>query len=185
LWDKVFPSIILKKNIEEINSQLNELLRITTKLQDDSLSDKRVINEVNSNDDFMDLNITDQEILQEKVDTEEKQIIRGPDELALDIIKLRDQLIIAKEYADENTKKNLNNIYKEIGRILDNHGIESIDEVGDFNCQYQTIVETRDTDNIDLKDRIAESYKPGYRMNGKIIRAQEIIIYSYSSKENL
>lgn len=211
LWEKIFPGILLIKNTEKIKDQLNELLEITSNLKSETFMEEPCIKneddetETSSNfrgydDTYLsetkdndNLNVTDGEILDNneleskgdkvEINPEKNNENMSPEPLALDIIKLRDQLLVAKYSSDEKTLKFINSLYKETGRILNTYGIESLEEVGAFNSQYHTIVDTKETDNLELKDKIAESYRPGYRMNGKVIRSQEVVLYAYAEKD--
>jgi len=108
--------------------------------------------------------------------------IDKPDPLSLDIIRLRDQLLIFKSTAEGTTAEMISNLYKELGRILSRHGVQPIEDIGTFNKIYHTVVDIRNTDEMSLNETIAETFRPGYKTDNQIIRHQEVILYKYKTR---
>ncbi|QZY56859.1 nucleotide exchange factor GrpE [Crassaminicella profunda] len=102
--------------------------------------------------------------------------------LASDIIGLRDQILIFLSEADEREKRIVSSFYKELGRILERNGIKSLENTGEFNEAYQTIVGIRSTKVKALDNTVAEIFRPGYKLKDGYIRSQEIILYQYKEE---
>jgi molecular chaperone GrpE (heat shock protein) len=170
LWEQIFPGVLLMKNIELINSQMQDLLNLTHSLG--RMEDDKV-KLIDSTEDEM-------QGSQEEYDN----LQNTENELALDIIKLRDQIFIAKYSCSEKQQKILLSLYEELGRILKINGIEPLEEEKIFNSQYHIVIDTKVTDKIQLNNTIAETYRPGYKINGKILRAQEVVLYRYEPLED-
>jgi hypothetical protein len=116
------------------------------------------------------------------------QIVRAtpeekPTATAEELIKLRDWVLLAKsrEGEDKASPQVLDAIYKQLGKILDKEGITSLEETGSFNYERQQVVSTQVTDDPDKDDLICDTVRPGYLFQGKLIRPQEAIVYTYDS----
>lgn len=67
---------------------------------------------------------------------------------------------------------------KQIRAMLQGIGVEILESEGVFDCCEQCAVGTEYTQNEDLVDCIAKTVRPGYRDGGRILRPQEVIVYS-------
>lgn len=182
LWEKVLTGVLLIKNIELVNNQMKELLDLTHSLG--AIEEDKTEGTTNPMPDK--IYNPSQEKLQTLEVEENKDISKyETSELALDIIKLRDQIFIANDSCTDKQQKMLTSLYEELGRILKINGIESLEESGVFNSQYHTVIDTKATNQIQLNNTIAETYRPGYKIKNKIIRAQEVVIYKFKSSDNL
>lgn len=173
IWEQVFPGVLLMKNIELINKHMKELLDMSFSL---GKIEENHMEEIS--------NSMENEIQQPSLEGEKKITNEEVSELALDIIKLRDQILIARYGYDDKRQRILASVYEELGRILKVNGIEPLEEKELFNSEYHIIIGTKVTNNIKLDNTIAEIYRPGYRTKNKILRAQEVVIYKYDAKGN-
>lgn len=104
-------------------------------------------------------------------------------EMIQDLIVMRDRLLLQKSWAkdvgagEENTVKVIDGQLKETAKCLKNAGVEILDSGDVFDSQYQTVVETREAVKEEQVDRIAETFRPGYRFQGEILRPQEVILF--------
>ncbi len=108
--------------------------------------------------------------------------------LALSLIKYRDQLLYFKDNAsaegNEQMVKLLDNLYRETGRFMRENGVEPLEDNTTFHAEYHVITDTEETEQIDLHDRIASTFRAGYRIDGELIRPQEVVVYRYSSSDD-
>lgn len=101
-----------------------------------------------------------------------------------DLIALRDKLLLRKSWLEdqaseeENAKKVVDSQLRETARCLTNQGVDILDSGGVFDNQYQTVVETRPAEHAEQDGQIAETFRPGYRFQGEILRSQEVILFT-------
>lgn len=163
LWEQFLPAVLMMKNIELLNKEMEGLLKLLKETEIEAPKET-----VSHKEDH------GKAILESKYKNIETE---NPGELAADIIKLRDQILIAKLSCNEMQKNMLNNLNEELGRILKSNGIDELPFEKAFNKELQAIVDVKITDIKELDNTVAEICRPGYRRNGKIIRAQEVVIY--------
>lgn len=123
---------------------------------------------------------------------EEKRIVQkeadnrpenGKYEMIQDIIAMRDRLLLQKSWAkdvgtgEENAVKVIDGQLKETAKCLKKAGVEILESGDVFDSQYQTVVETRTAEMPEQVDRIAETFRPGYRLQDEILRPQEVILF--------
>jgi hypothetical protein len=101
----------------------------------------------------------------------------APSKTALELIKLRDWVLMAKTSGNPVNSEGLENFYKQLGRILGMEGITPIEDQGVFDYNRQQIMDSRTTDDPALQDHICETVRPGYQFHEKLIRPQEVIVY--------
>lgn len=108
---------------------------------------------------------------------EEINLIRG-------IIALRDGLFMKQSWLQscpeetETAAKVLEGQVRDTAKLLTEIGVEILDECGTFDSSYQTVVETRTAQEPEQIDRVAETFRPGYRFRNEILRQQEVILYA-------
>lgn len=101
-----------------------------------------------------------------------------------DLIALRDKLLMRQSWLEEEAPKEENarklaaSQLRETARCLTNLGVEILETGGAFDSRYQTVVETRPVEAPDQIDQIAETFRPGYRFRGEILRPQEVILFA-------
>lgn len=172
LWEQFLPAVLIMKNIELLNKQANDLLKQTS-----SESQKETPNEVPKENSSK---AGPEEIVPNSKFKESED--GSPGELAVDIIKLRDQILLAKLSCNDGKKSILNSLYEELGRILKTNGIEELDSQKVFNSEWNTVVDVKSTNIKEMDNTIADICRPGYKMGGKIIRAQEVVVYRYEHR---
>ncbi len=105
-----------------------------------------------------------------------------------EIISLRDSILIRRSWIEENASENadakrlVDTQLKDTRRLLEKMGVEIIDGSGRFDYRTHTAVGTVTTDSESLADCIAETVRPGYRYDGEMIRAQEVIVYTLTEE---
>jgi hypothetical protein len=113
-------------------------------------------------------------------------ILEEPDEpepttTAKELIKLRDWVLLAR--SDETVSSGvLGELYRKLGRILEQEKILTLEATGEFNYERQEVVDTQITEDPTLDRQIHSTIRPGYLFNEKLIRPQEVIVYTYSEK---
>ncbi|MCP2167111.1 GrpE protein [Goodfellowiella coeruleoviolacea] len=73
-------------------------------------------------------------------------------------------------------------IVEDVTLLLDRQGVEEFHaEVGAaFDRHEQRSVGTRPTENTDQDGRIAEARRPGYRVDGNVVRFAEVVVYKFT-----
>lgn len=103
-----------------------------------------------------------------------------------DIIRLRDHLEFYTENAENEHMgqmvKLLNGLYKETAAILNSNGVEVIHREDEFSPEDQEVVSVVQTDAPGLNDRVSGTFSDGYRMGGRLLRAQKVMLYSYKNR---
>jgi len=101
-----------------------------------------------------------------------------------DVIAMRDNLLTRKVWLEEQApeeetaRKLIQSQLMETARCLTSHGVEILEEGGAFDSWYQTVADTRPTGDASLEGRIADTFRPGYRFQGKVLRPQEVILFT-------
>lgn len=104
--------------------------------------------------------------------------------LIQNLISVSDKLLSQKKWMEEqapeekNAYKVVNGQLREIARCLKDTGVEMIDDMGVFDSQYQTVVDTRFAQTPEQIDKIAETFRPGYRFQNELLRPQEVILFT-------
>lgn len=108
--------------------------------------------------------------------------------LLQNLISFRDNIIIrkglAKDSKDAKASEFLALFEKldtEISKIFSNRNVKIIEQTGKkFDQQTQSCRNIIETKNPELHDIVAETFRPGYRLEtGEIIRPHEVILYKY------
>ncbi len=102
-----------------------------------------------------------------------------PSVAAREIIKLRDWILLAQSEGDSSSPKVLEAIYQQLEQILAKEGVKPLEETGQFNYERHKVISTQKTDDPDKDDWVCETVKPGYLFDGKLIRPQEVIVYTF------
>lgn len=106
--------------------------------------------------------------------------------LALSLIKFRDQLMYFQENFDAvgnpQAVEMLKNLYAESGRFMKENRIEPLEDTGVLDAQRHTVVDTRPTDDPALENSIAQTFRAGYRLDGNIVRPQEVVVYTKANR---
>jgi hypothetical protein len=104
-----------------------------------------------------------------------------PSVAAQEIIKLRDWILLAQSESDSFNYKVLEAIYQQLAQILAKEGVKPLEETGLFNYERHKIISTQKTEDPDKDDWVCETVRPGYLFEGKLIRPQEVIVYTFES----
>ena len=94
------------------------------------------------------------------------------------LIKLRDKVFMAMSGDAPPTAELVEAIYRELGRALEAVGVTPVEDDGGFDHARHAIVETRPTAEPADENRICGTVRPGYLFDGRLLRAQEVVVYS-------
>ena len=123
--------------------------------------------------------------LQDQASQPTPQVSTDAGQLAVvqDIIAMRDNLMLRKNWIqnfapDEKTAAQLvDGQLQETAKLLERAGVEIMDRIGSFDCRLHAAVETRPALYPEQDGQIAETFRPGYRFRGEVLRPQEVILY--------
>ena len=105
------------------------------------------------------------------------------EEMILNIISLRDSLLLTKDFLhnndpdNESAEKIVNQQLSRTGKILKKAGVEILEDTGKYNPFCHKVEGTRPAPTEELAGTIAEVFRPGYIFQGKAIRCEEVILY--------
>lgn len=102
-----------------------------------------------------------------------------PSDTAMDLIKLRDWILLAQSNSTTPITEILPEIYKRLGQTLELENITPLEITGKFNYEQQQVVNTQVTYDPEQEDTICSTVRPGYLFEGKLIRPQEVTVYTY------
>jgi len=100
---------------------------------------------------------------------------------AKELIKLRDWVSLAQTGQHPITPEVLEEVYRELGRILAQEHVMSLEDIGPYDVNRQRVVDTRETDDLAQDDTVCHTVRPGYIFHGKLVRPQDVIVYAYKS----
>lgn len=107
---------------------------------------------------------------------------------AREIIQVRDNLAMKEEmlkeednYTETKAWKLIQSLYRETESVLSRQGITIIRKDGAFDSQLHSVSDTIPTEKEELHDTVAQTFRDGYRTAEKLIRPQEVILYSYKN----
>jgi molecular chaperone GrpE len=110
---------------------------------------------------------------------------RGKEGLVSSLLSALDSFEVAManqswEAVDESWRKGIEQIYEQITNALQANDIHRIEpETGErFDPQLHSSVDSRPADGDNVDNTIAECEKIGYRIDERIIRSADVIIYS-------
>ena len=115
--------------------------------------------------------------LRDQMAKEQKSAVQG-------IITLRDNLLMKQAWLEtagdspEAAAKLISGQLQETAALLEGMGAEILQDTGAFDSRCHTAVETRPAENADQVGQIAETFRPGYRFRGEVLRPQEVIVYT-------
>lgn len=121
--------------------------------------------------------------LEKENDKLRRQIQREQEKAIWEIITLRDNLLMKKEWLESSSPENataaklINGQLQETAKILENMGVEILQDSGMFDSSCHTAVQSRPAPDPEQVDRIAETFRPGYRFRNETLRPQEVIVY--------
>jgi len=97
---------------------------------------------------------------------------------AKQLINLRDWVLLAKSDCEVIKPELMDSVYKKLAKILELEGVIALEDTGLFDMDKHEIVGTEPTENPKENDLIHSTIRPGYLFKDKLIRPQEVIIYS-------
>ncbi|MCM0593836.1 MAG: nucleotide exchange factor GrpE [Gloeotrichia echinulata DEX184] len=101
-----------------------------------------------------------------------------PSNTAKELIKLRDNILLAITENTTGDVRMFQSLYRKIGKILEQEGVFTLEAMEKFNYEQQQIIETRPTEDTNLDCLVCSTIRPGYLFDGKLIRPQEVIVYN-------
>ncbi|MBP1673660.1 MAG: GrpE [Bacteroidetes bacterium] len=163
-------------NYEKTNERITEELKVKRQ----EIQDLKVKIENNNN------SKPTKEDLNEEINELEKKIMQQYITFVNEIIHMRDNLCMKEEMLklDDNYQKStswklIQNLFRETENILNRMGITVINQTGTFENNKQMVTDTVSTDCEELDKTVAQTFREGYRTVDKLIRPQEVILYSY------
>ncbi|MFB2917249.1 nucleotide exchange factor GrpE [Aerosakkonema funiforme] len=97
---------------------------------------------------------------------------------AKELIKVRDWVLLAKTGSESIKPEMFDSLYRQLGQVLEKEGVTSLEETGTYDVERQQIVGTQPTNDPSLDEQICETIRPGYLFQGRLIRSQEVVIYT-------
>lgn len=104
--------------------------------------------------------------------------------VARQIIKLRDKLCMMRVGDGAPSREVLDTLYRELGKTLEIDGVTTVEDDGLFDHNRHEIVDMQHTDRTDLNNMICSTIRPGYVLDGRLVRSQEVIVYSYQASDS-
>lgn len=105
------------------------------------------------------------------------------------IITMRDNLLMRRDWIAENEPENINarklveSQLRETGALLTKAGVEILEDDGLFDSSRHTVIDTKFVDDPLLHNQIAEVFRPGYTYKDNVLRGQEVILYVCRTQE--
>jgi len=94
------------------------------------------------------------------------------------IIKLRDEIFLARSEENKNFQRFYTIIERQLDTILEIEGVTMIEKTGLFNYKIHKVVDIEITEDNAKNEQIYTTIRPGYLFNDKLIRPQEVIVYT-------
>ena len=110
--------------------------------------------------------------------------------IVTELIHMLDQLQDKKTWLMEGDSENkllesfLDSQIEEIIAILEHAGVQILKENGDFDKSMQRVVKTTETSAPELKNKVAETFRPGFLYDGTVLREQEVVVYVLAEEED-
>jgi molecular chaperone GrpE (heat shock protein) len=102
---------------------------------------------------------------------------------ATQLIKLRDKVLLSRTDDAPPSPDLLDAIYRDLGRVLEAEGVTPIEDDGAFDYNRHTVIETRATSDPAQNNRICGTVRPGYLFDGRLVRAQEVVVFALERGE--
>ncbi|MBD2483942.1 nucleotide exchange factor GrpE [Planktothrix sp. FACHB-1365] len=103
-------------------------------------------------------------------------------EMAKDLIQLRDWVLMAKTGGTGASAEVIESFYEKLGEILAKEGVTALEE---SDCLYdyerQQVVSIQVTDDPNKSDWVCNTVRPGYLFQERLIRPQEVVIYTFDN----
>jgi len=110
-------------------------------------------------------------------DIEQLEMVQG-------IIAMRDNLLMRRRWIsdfapeEEAAAKLVEGQLQETAKLLEHADVEIMDQTEAFDSRIHTVVETKVAPSPEQANQIAETFRPGYRYRGEVLRSQEVILYT-------
>lgn len=111
----------------------------------------------------------------------EPSVARGDDEVsatAKELIAVRDWVALAKAEKSETDAGVLKSLYERLGQVLELEGVSSLESDGPFDPERQRALGTEATDDAALNRRVCRTVRAGYLFRGRLLRPQEVVVYT-------
>ncbi len=95
------------------------------------------------------------------------------------LMKLRDKVLLSMSGDSPPTADLLDAVYRELGRALEFEGVTPVEDDGTFDYNRHSVIETRATGDPAQNNRICGTVRPGYLFDGRLVRAQEVVVFSF------
>jgi len=88
---------------------------------------------------------------------------------------LRDWILLVKTQTEETLLAS--QVYERLGAILSKSGIDAIEETGIVDYKRHQVIATEMTTDSALDEVICETIRPGYCLQNKLFRYQQVKVY--------
>ncbi len=178
-WNAEQTVLRLKKQVAELTSD-------SDKLQEENSSFKAQLSALSQEKEDAEKSFQEQILnLNQKAEKEkETQFLAFVKEIILirDNLTMKADMLKSEEnYQESKAYKLIQLSYRETENILNRMGVLVINQSGLFNNLLQMVSDTTPTDNEELHDTVAQTFREGYRTNDKLIRLQEVILFSFKN----
>ena len=175
-----------EQTVKRLKKQIDELNFDSEKLQEENallkakltvLSQEKENAEKSFQEQFLNLNQNTEKQKETQYLSFVKEII-----LIRDNLTMKEEMLKSEDnYRESKAYKLIQLSYRETENILNRMGVLVINQAGLFNNLLQMVSDTTPTDNEELHDTVAQTFREGYRTNDKLIRLQEVILFSYKN----
>jgi molecular chaperone GrpE (heat shock protein) len=169
----------LKKQIDELNFDFEKLQEANALLNAKLtvLSQEKENAEKSFQEQFLNLNQNTEKQKKTQYLSFVKEII-----LIRDNLTMKEEMLKSEDnYRESKAYKLIQLSYRETENILNRMGVLVINQAGLFNNLLQMVSDTTPTDNEELHDTVAQTFREGYRTNDKLIRLQEVVLFSFKN----
>jgi molecular chaperone GrpE (heat shock protein) len=114
--------------------------------------------------------------------SEAQTSLTKPSATATALMKLSDWVLLAKTGEAVIKPTILEEIYHQLTSILAKEGITLLEADGLCDYEQQMVVGTQTTDDPARTDHVCSTLRPGFLFHGRLLRPQEIIVYTLESE---
>lgn len=101
------------------------------------------------------------------------------------LIDIRDRLRQQQDWLQNipeaekaSAAKVISTALRHTGEVMETMGVTVMEGGGAFDSSLQTVIQTVPAASGEQANRIAETFRAGYRYDGEVLRAQEVILYT-------
>jgi molecular chaperone GrpE len=88
-------------------------------------------------------------------------------------------VLVASTGEEQPPRQVLSAVYQRLGKVLAREGLTPLEKDGPYDESCQEVVATQATDEADRHHVVAETVRPGYLLNGGVLRPQQVVVYVF------